>query len=237
MDRAVSDVLGYVLIFTLVLSSVAVVTVGGYEGLNAIRDAERFDNAERVFDVLDGNVDDHLESRVPGRATEVRLSDARLGFGDPVTVNLSVPDVGYNRTTLDPVVYTQSDDREMVYAGGATIRRDRGPARVIDGPPFRVGDRTVLTLLETRGRTGGVSGSARVLVRTEYVSQSMHTYDGPQTGSATLNITSPRADAWADWYEAETGTACTVTGGVATCPISADVIHVRRVTVDVSVVS
>lgn len=236
MDRAVSDVLGYVLIFTLIVSSVAVVTVGGYDALDAVRGEERFDNAERVFDVLDEHVDAHLEDRVPGRATEVRLTNAGLDFGDPVTVNVSVPGVGFNRTSIDPLVYEQSTERRMVYAAGATIRRDRGPPMLIDGPPFRFGNRTLITVVETRSRGGGVSGSARVLVRTEYVSQSTHTYTALEGRSPTLTVTGPRAEAWADWWEAETGEPCTVSGDRVTCPIDADTIVVRQVTIDVTIV-
>jgi hypothetical protein len=236
MDRAVSDVLGYVLIFTLIVSSVAVVTVGGYDALDAVRDGERFDNAERVFDVLDEHVDAHLEDRVPGRATEVRLADASLDFGDPVTVNVSVPGVGFNRSTVDPLVYEQSGERRILYAAGATIRRDRGPPRLIDGPPFRFGNRTLITVVETRSRSGGLAGSARVLVRTEYVSQSVHTYTTLEGRSPTLNVTGARPEAWADWWEAETGEPCTVSGDHVTCSIDAESIVVRQVTIDVTIV-
>lgn len=234
MDRGVSDVLGYVLIFSLILGSVALVSAAGYTSLDSVRSAERFDNAQRVFEVLDSNVDDHLDSRASSRATEIRLADAGIGFGDPVQFNVSVDGDGYNRTTADPLVYTQSSDRQIVYSGGATIRADRGYAMVTDGPPFRFGNRTMLTLAQTRARDSGISGSGRVLIRTTHATQSVHSYRGAGPYTVTLNVTSAHPDAWARWLESELeGDSCEVVGQTATCTFETDAVHVRTVAVDV----
>ncbi|MEF8772011.1 DUF7289 family protein [Halodesulfurarchaeum sp.] len=234
MDRAVSDVLGYILIFSLILSSVAVVTAGGYSSLNSVRDAERFDNAQRVFDVLDENVDDHLETGVTSRGTEIRLADARIGFGDPVKLNVTVKGYGSNQTTVEPLLYTQSSEREIAYSGGATVRTDRGASIIKNDPPFRIGDETIVTFVETRPRDSGISGSGRVLVRTELSADSVHEYTG--SGSpldVTLNVTSPRTSAWEQWFESETDGNCTVVGNTASCTFETETLYVRTVAIDV----
>jgi len=236
MDRAVSDVLGYILIFSLILSSVALVTVAGYNSLNSVRDAERFDNAEKVFEVFDANVDAHMESQIDGRATELRLADAGIDFGDPVTLNVTVDGAGYNRTTVDPLVYTQSADRKIRYSGGATIRQNRGYSQLIDGAPFRFSNTTVLTLVETRGRTNGISGSGRVLVRSEYVSQSIHGYTDPGEYTVTVNVTTSKTTAWKNWLEAETGADCEVAGDTVSCTVQTETLYVRTVTIDLFLV-
>jgi len=53
--HGLSDVLGYVLVFSLVVTSVLVVTVGGLSAVENARDAERAQNAERAFDVVATN--------------------------------------------------------------------------------------------------------------------------------------------------------------------------------------
>ncbi|AOW80388.1 hypothetical protein HTSR_1210 [Halodesulfurarchaeum formicicum] len=231
MDRGVSDLVGYVLIFALITSSVAVVTVGGYDSLGSVRDAERFENAQRVFDVLGANVDDHLESHVESRGTEIRLADARLGFGDPVTLNVTVEGVGSNQTTIDPLVYTQGADRQIAYTGGAVLRAQGGSALVTTGPPFRFGDEMVISMVNTRGRDPGIAGSGRVLVRTEATTRSTHAYtDGPYTVSVTVDDSYP--DAWERWFKSETGENCTATGGTVTCD-GVESVYVRTVAIDV----
>lgn len=233
MDRAVSDVLGYILIFSLILSAVAVVTAGGYSSLNGVRDAERFDNAQRVFDVLDKNVDDHLETGVTSRGTEIRLADARIGFGDPVLFNVTVEGSGSNQTTVEPLLYTQSSEREIAYSGGATVRTDRGASIIKNDPPFRIGDETIVTFVETRPRDSGISGSGRVLVRTELSADSVHEYTGSGPYNVTLNVTSPRTGAWEQWFESETGEDCTVVGNTASCTFETETLYVRTVAIDV----
>jgi hypothetical protein len=235
MDRAVSDVLGYVLIFTLIVSSVAVVTVGGTASLGAVRDAERFSNAQRVFDVLDTNVEDHLEARTHSRATEIRLTDAGVDFGEPVELNVTVGNQGSNSTTLDPLVYHQSDRRRIVYGAGAVLRHDRGATVLVEEPPFRFGNRTMLTFVDTRAQTGGVSGSGRVLLRSEYVSQSVHEYPAV-SDPVVLNVTTRRPAAWQAYLEAETGQDCSIAGDTVSCTFNASWVAVRTVTVDLAVV-
>ena len=102
---------------------------------------------------------------------------------------------------------------------------------MIGGPPFRVGDETVLTLVTMRGRDGGISGSGRVMVRTILATESVDAYDsGPYT--VTVNVTSDHADAWTRWLESETGEDCTVAGATASCSLETEALYVRRVTLD-----
>jgi len=58
--RAVSDVVGYVLVFSLVSLTVGVVSVAGVGALQDARDVEQANNAERAFDVLGDNVEGRL---------------------------------------------------------------------------------------------------------------------------------------------------------------------------------
>lgn len=234
MNRGVSDVLGYVLIFSLILGSVALVSAAGYSSLDSVRATERFGNARQVFEVLDSNVDDLLDSGASSRGTEIRLADATIDFGDPVRFNVSVEGYGYNRTIVDPLVYSQSADRQIVYSGGATILSDRGYTRLTDGAPFRLDNRTMLTLVQTRARDSGISGSGRVLVRTTRATQSVHSYRGDGPYTVTLNVTSDRAAAWARWLDSDLpGGTCGVVGHTATCTFETETVHVRTVVVDV----
>lgn len=232
MDRAVSDVLGYILVFALIMSSVALVTVGGFNSLDSVREAERFENAQRVFEVLNQNVGAHLESGTSSRATEIRLADARIGFGNPVQLNATIVGVGYNRTSLDPLVYTQSTDRRIWYSGGATIREERGYRVMQNGPPLRFGNRTVLTLVETRARDSGISGSGRVLLRSELSGRTVHTYTGAEEYTVVYNVTTDRPAIWDRWLEAETGTDCEVFDETVSCTVTAKDVYVRTVTID-----
>jgi hypothetical protein len=182
-DRALSDALGFVLVFALILSSVSVVYVQGYGGLQDVRDAERLTNAERAFDVLADNMDDLHRRGAPNRGTEIKLSDAQLRLGETtrfvVTVTFdSVADSQYVAESR-PIVYTLSgEETELVYSSGAVIRTERGTAGVLkespdlvfapDGPAESA---AIVSLVQTRAGDGttDVAGSTTTLVRAETV--------------------------------------------------------------------
>lgn len=75
-DRGVSDTLGFVFVFAIILSTVAVVTTIGMAGLQDTRDVERVNNAERAFDILGDNMEDIADRGAPSRATEVKVEEA-----------------------------------------------------------------------------------------------------------------------------------------------------------------
>ena len=87
--RGVSETIGFVLVFSLIVLTVGVVLTVGYGGLQDARDAERVNNAERAFDVLADNVEDITHRGAPSRGTEVRLAEASLGAGSPTYLNVT----------------------------------------------------------------------------------------------------------------------------------------------------
>lgn len=235
-DRGVSDVLGYVLVFSLIVSTLGVVYTAGLGGLDDARQSEKISNAERAFDVLDANTDDLVRGTAQTRATEIKLEGATLAFDDPVVVNVSAGDGQYYRGELRPVYFSgQTDDTRVVYENGAVFRQDSQVAVIRNQPDFTFGETSVVPLVITRTRDTGRSGSGRILVRTEVADRSVEKF--PVEGdNATISITSPRADAWAEHID-DTGEGdCTVANGTATCTVTTDVVYVQVVRIDVTVI-
>lgn len=236
MDRAVSDVLGYVLIFSLITGAVALVYATGYTSLYDVRDAERFNNAERAFDVLDSNMEDVVFERVPSRATEVKLSDASIGFGDPVVINVSVDGGGSIESSVEPLEFSIGDDRALAYSNGAIIRGSGENSVMHDEPNFLFGSRTVVPILDVRSRTAGVSGSGRVLVRAETSKQDVYEFD-TTSKTVTINVTTTRTGAWTRYLEEATGEDCTTIGQTVSCDYDgSDTLYVQVTKIDVFII-
>ncbi|MFB6153387.1 MAG: hypothetical protein ABEJ27_03955, partial [Halodesulfurarchaeum sp.] len=210
-ERAISDVLGYILIFSLITSSIAIVYTGGYSALVDVRNAERLNNAERAFDVLDTNIEDMTHRGAPSRATEIKLSGARIGFGEPVTFNISLNSSTYHQTTLDPLVFSIGEGASLVYSNGAIIREQEGGSVLRDEPAFDLGSRTVITLVETRAHGSGISGSGRVLVRTVVASREVIRYRSiSDANKVWINISTSRTGPWNRYIEGQLGDVCQV---------------------------
>ncbi|WP_353633484.1 hypothetical protein ABSL23_09070 [Halobacterium sp. NMX12-1] len=205
-DRGVSDALGFVLIFAIIVSTVAVVYVGGYDALTGARDAQQFANTERAFDVLDSNVDDLAVRGAPSRTTEVLLSDGALGFGEEVTFNVTTADSGYYEVTTSPLVYRADDGDRLVYSNGALFREYGDRAVLFGEPRVSAGERTLVPLVVTRAASREIStdGTRRLLVRTDVASRDVERF----TTATNLTVESPRAAAWERYLEGELGANC-----------------------------
>ena len=238
-ERAVSDVIGFVLVFSLVTLIVGTVYISGLGGLEDARASERLTNAERAFDVLSENMDDVVDTGARSRSTEIKLSNAQLGFGEPVkfTVNMT-SDPGTNYTaSVRPIVFSIGDT-DVVYANGAVIRSDPGGSVMLHEPTMVSGERTLLPTIVTRGRSSGIGGSGRVLVRSVEATNDVVRFDDPAGDSydVEISVTTPRTRAWERYLESQFDTTCTVSGQTVTCgTFSAERVDLQVVKIDVRI--
>lgn len=263
-ERGVSDVIGFVLVFALITSTVAIVYTFGFTGLEDARQEERISNAERVFDILADNVGDLQQRGAPSRATEIKLSEATLGYGSGTSLTVEVtnapsPTPTYS-TNLDPIVYTPTDSPvRLVYENGAVFRERPGSGGIPlerPGSSFRENGATktaVIPFVQTR-RTGtpGVGGSSTVRIRTEKSGSEVlgalatptdadSDPDGDGTDeyavSYTIETTPTRAPLWEESLEERISwrsDACSVSDGTVTCTFGVERLYVTATRIDVS---
>lgn len=212
-ERAVSEVLSYSLIFGLIVTSIAVVTVGGVGSLQSAQSAEQLSNAERAFDVLHDNLGDVHSKGAPSRATEVSLGTSELYFGDNVTMHVGIEDASGTRQKFErefrPIVFRVEGAQQIVYEAGAVVRAQRQGGLVLNGPPLSLvadgggGDgRAHVQLVSTTAAEVQSMGSTTVLVRGKATNRSV-LYSDVGGDSVLKNITleTPRPDAWTTHFE------------------------------------
>lgn len=211
-ERGVSEVIGFVLIFSLVISTVGVVYVSGFNGLEDARDAERLNNGERAFDVLSDNLADIYRDGAPSRGTEIKLADAQLTLTEPTTIQVTVEDITdaddnkvIYEANVRPLVFSTGGPSKIVYENGAVIRVDRNGAIMQEAPPFLISEeRTVLSYIVLQpGSDASVSvgGDATVLVRTVRTGQNtlIQDYSGDVNTTLSIDTTTARAPVWKEY--------------------------------------
>ena len=57
-ERAVSDVLAFIIVFSIIITSVALVYGTGFSSLDQVREGEQKANAERAFEAIAYSMDD-----------------------------------------------------------------------------------------------------------------------------------------------------------------------------------
>lgn len=244
-DRAVSEALSFILVFSIVTLTVGIVYAGGFASLQDARDAERFENAERAFDVLADNLADTYRDGAPSRATELKLADASIGFGEETEVSVAVDGDPPASVALDPIVYDAGTGPTLAYENGAVVRAEGDTAFMIEDPEMVFDgdeDLVVLPVVQTRstGETSSLSGQSTVLVRTQLTeNELLSRYDsGSHSVTMTVTTTPARADAWERYLSeavSEVGGSCSrpATDEVS-CSFTVDTVYVSAARLDVS---
>jgi hypothetical protein len=216
-NRGVSDVISFVLVFSLVASAVGVISVYGFDMLQTVKDDEQLKNGERAFDVLADNLADIHETGAPSRVTEIDVEGAQITAGSTVTVNLTGVRPGgpnpENVFTFEPIVYSGNGEAAVVYAAGAMFRVQRQGGVVVLRPPFLIeSDRVLFPIVQTahRGETSSYGGDT-MQIRAE---MSQRQPIGGFTDNATtfeqlvVNMTTPRTVLWSRYFEKQPQTTC-----------------------------
>ena len=138
-DRGASEVVGYVIIFSIVIFSVLLLTASGTTTLEDIRDDEQAENAERAFDIVADNMAEIYERDSPSRATEIDVKRSQLFYGNYTTITLELLESGTVKESFEgqlrPIVLRSSSSTDLIYEGGAVFRIDQeGGSRTIDPP-------------------------------------------------------------------------------------------------------
>lgn len=217
-DRGLTDVVGYVLIFSMVALTIGIVAVAGLSTLVEVKNVEQTRNAERALDVLADNLKDLRLTGAPYRATELRLTGATLDTATTATMNISGWDgAGTNFTvevTSDIITWrsTRGSQTTLVYTFGTLLRNPREGGIVSRQAPFRFApDRTIIPIVQTRSRSAQSFGEGTVRVRAERsVPLIQHRGDASMYSNLWLNVTTRYADTWKQYLDAQRGTTCSI---------------------------
>lgn len=199
--RAVSDALGFAIVFAIVVGSVALVYTFGVASIADLQQAQQDENVERGFQTLADNVNDVHREGAPGRSTELALSGGQLSTTETVTFVVNVTGDGdpAERVRITPITYRRGPT-SIHYVSGTVFRSDRGATVRQSSLPFRFDEeRTVLSLVRTRSTAGAsgqsVGGDGTLLVLTRRSGPPTATRLGEDV-TFNLSVTSPRYRAW-----------------------------------------
>lgn len=230
--RAVSDLMGFAIVFGIVVLSISLVYTFGVGALTEVQRGAGMDNAERAFDILADNLADIHVYGAPGRSTELQFASGQVAVTGEVSMTVTNDSRNLSTVLLaTPIRYT-SGDTAFYYAGGAVVRRDRDAAVMVTDPPFRFSDeRVVISFVETVSTGDSTSvggGSVRVAARRVGVPTVRANEAGPITFNVSL--TSPRYAAWGDYFRRQGCLSVTEDAANSTviCRYRTDHLYVRQ---------
>lgn len=235
-DRGVSEVIAFILVFSIVITSVGLLYTAGFGSITQIQETETDRSAERAFGASAIALQDIQRGNGQHRAFDLELSGRTLAVNDSTALNVEVDGTPVSDASASgALVYGVGSGTEIAYQAGAVIRSDGSDAQVVSREPqFRcTEDQAVVTTVTITGPTSSVStdGSIQLLA------------DGPESEYSTLKAAARGTDssvtieygntpydtAWDRFFE-DRGWD-TSTSGEATCTVD-QAVYVRHVPIN-----
>ncbi|WP_440991302.1 DUF7289 family protein [Haloarchaeobius baliensis] len=240
-DRSVSDVLAFVLVFSIIITSVGLVYSVGFSSLSDFQESEQKTNAARAFDAFSTVFDDVQEGRAVARNGEFRLNGGTIQLSQESEFTLEAQDSGggtlwSDTATTGSLLYTV-DGTTIGYENGAAFRRDGDASAMFDEPSFLCqGDRAVVSLVVLSPNNATTqSGDGNVLVKArETRTEVLYSAQGSSSAAESVNLSfsdSAFGDAWGR-YLVDNGWSDLGSGEYG---CSADTVVVRVTVIDVEI--
>jgi len=248
-SRAVSDVLAFTIVFSIIITSVGLTYTIGFGALDDAQSGEQSQNAERAITALGINFEDVERGEAEARSGQIALRGASIDIADDSTINVTVVDGGTTESTgeipMRSFTYT-TDDTELAYQGGGVFRSDDGNSITVSEPRVQCGeDRAIVTVVQLRSTESGISGSSTVEIEARSTGGGPSLVYPNESRSATadrvtLDLEDTRHDEAWDRYLTEDDNEWTSSGGTYTCDFggsgSTGQVYVRLVTIRIEFV-
>lgn len=224
-ERAQSEVVGFLLIFTLVILAILLVGITAITGLNDTQEFQETTSTEQAFVVLANNIGDVTRRGAPSRTTEIGLSQASLSVDETEQINITVAGET-TRIETQPIVYNSRDDTSISYSSGMLIREDGGNGVRFREPNFVLTEEIVILPIVATAAVDDttVGGTTAVPVKTRRYGTAVVAaaeFEGSET--VTIEVSSSRSEIWADYLAEMVGEDnCERTNGSVRCSISTE---------------
>jgi hypothetical protein len=249
-DRAVRDIIGFVLTFTVVVSAVGLTATVGYGQLTDFRQTQQLENVDRTVELAAGTLDGLAEGRSVAGTSELNLAGGSVTVPEPSSRELTVSVYDDSGALVccnggSPIsigaLEVSYRNRVFAYESGALFRTSpQGHTGLSRAPPIRCRG-GVATMVVTTIRPGGgtspiqIGGSGTVAV-TSRVATSEALYPTLEPGSSPyriiVEVDSPSTEGWRQYFERR-GEWTKTSPTTFECD-SLDAVTVHRAVVDVT---
>ncbi|GGM47633.1 hypothetical protein [Haloarcula argentinensis] len=206
-DRGVSDLLAFTLTFSIIITGIALVTLGGLGAFDAIQQGATTDVAETSMIGFAETTDDHIQSGAPRRTTSMKLQGHGLSL-QASTLNVTVDGRSTN-ISIGAFVRETDSGADIVYTSGAVYRVQQEGLVVSRKPSFRCAPDSgsvYLSVLSLDGQTD-FSSSGRLTIETAIQNTTLVSPQAGKSPSATtvsINVSETAyPDAWHRLFEQE----------------------------------
>lgn len=212
-DRAVSETLGYILIFGIVLTCIALIMLFGNNILNSAKSENNFKSIEQGLSIVNSDLKQVALEGTPVKMTRMHLEGgSMLAKRDTNEIRIDFYTHSYDHNTGE-ITFISSSDNSMISLenGGLWEKQATEGTDVIVLKPrifdttFAGKDTLVLNVIRFNAATDtSVGGSATIDVTLEDQGITTPvTWDAPSPQTVTITFNTAYPNAWARYFHEE----------------------------------
>ena len=202
-DAAVSETLGYILLFAIVTLSMGVIYAIGYPALQSSIDTNIFESAEQNFIVLQSNMDRVAFDQTPVKVHKMKLQSSMITVSNDSSMTITY-DGNPPLPTPTGEIEFEKDGKTVAYEMGSVFKTyTSGSALMISKPPIYTSsidnkNITTIGLVSVNGNTG-ISGKGIATLTLRHNDSIMEMTSSPT--DLTVQINSTHASKWGEYLE------------------------------------
>jgi len=234
-DRGVSEVIGFILVFAIILGSVTLLSMTGFQAMQDYQEGEQLRNAERAMEAFADNANDIMRYEgIDTRRGELSLQEGTVktsGRGAKIKITMTrddgshtvIPSGGHfpeygnvteNTMNIGEFTYTVDNDR-IAYEGGGVVRGDESGSVFLNQPQLRcdtdtTGDTAIISLVAISADNQSIQSSGQIGFTVSEENRDSRVYTDVKDVSIKVDADSPNSDAWNstldDWSGGNNGT-------------------------------
>jgi hypothetical protein len=208
--RAVSNLVGFLLIFAIIITSVGAISTFGYDALLDLRESEQLNNADRAFEILKANFDEVARGDAPRRTGQIDLNDGSLRVRNDTIIDVTVNGTGETESLAVRTLQYRVDETTIAYQSGLTARRQDGGTALRKEPEFACTETAaVVSVVEltdpgrqvTTGTVGVIGRLNRSTVLFPNNRTGSESNRDPHADNVTISVDSPYAGGWEQFFQ------------------------------------
>lgn len=135
-ERGVSEMVGFVLSFSMILLMVGILFTSGFSTLNDYQSRQQTENAEQVFLAVADGFGELQEGQAPKRAGSLDLDvGASLTIRDTADITVAVHGPGFQETYDTRSLEYRYQGTTIAYENGAVLRGQEAGSVMVGTPP------------------------------------------------------------------------------------------------------
>lgn len=243
-----SEVIAFVLSFSMILISVGVLYTAGIGALMDLQASEQTRNAEQVFLAVGDSFGELQEGQAPKRAGSLDLDiGATVGVHNQSEMNVSVDNGDYQELFYTRSLTYSIDETQVAYENGGIFRKDHESSAMLGAPPelycSNNSEVAVVSMVQLQSENQpSVAAGTVTIIGVKDSTQLL--FPDARTGSAvegthtvSINVTSPYEDAWNQHFESNDTDWVPVAGEESVECRNVESVFIRETIIEVRIVA